>query len=117
MQALAVVDEHGTVGPRLVDDAARLYARIEKFASMKLVVNQAYDNIGLASTQLLGSVMDSMMRNTPEALRFIDKAKREGVPAAVAERDGPFRDYSRGAPANKPNPANVITVPSHRVSA
>ena len=77
----------------------------------------AYDNMGLASTQLLGSVMDSMMRNTPEALRFIDKAKREGVPAAVAERDGPFRDYSRGATANKPNPANVITVPSHRVSA
>ena len=36
-QALAVVDEHGTLGPRLVDDAARLHARIQKFASMKLV--------------------------------------------------------------------------------
>ena len=37
LQALAVVDEHGTVGSRLVDDAARLNARIEKFAGMKLV--------------------------------------------------------------------------------
>jgi len=36
-QALAVVDEHGTLGPRLVDDAERLYARIERFAAMKLV--------------------------------------------------------------------------------
>ena len=38
-----------------------------QLAAMKLVVNQAYDNMGLSSTQLLGSVMDSMMRNTPEA--------------------------------------------------
>jgi hypothetical protein len=36
-QALAVVDEHGTMGPRLVDDAARLYARINRFVGMKLV--------------------------------------------------------------------------------
>ncbi|HEY8749633.1 MAG TPA: hypothetical protein VIM11_16740, partial [Tepidisphaeraceae bacterium] len=36
-QALAVVDEHGTVGPRLVDDAVRLFARIGRFVSMKLV--------------------------------------------------------------------------------
>ena len=36
-----------------------------------------------------------MMRNTPEALRFIDKAKRQGVNAAIAERDGPFYQYSR----------------------
>jgi len=36
-KALAVVDEHGTVGPRLADDAARLFARIQRFAAMKLV--------------------------------------------------------------------------------
>lgn len=34
--ALAVVDEHGTVGPRLTDDAARLFRRIERFAAMNL---------------------------------------------------------------------------------
>ena len=53
-----------------------------QLAAMKLVVNQAYDNMGLSSTQLLGSVMDSMMRNTPEAREFIDRAASEGVGAA-----------------------------------
>ena len=36
-----------------------------------------------------------MMRNTPEALAFVEKAINEGVPAAVAQRDGPFGDYSQ----------------------
>ncbi|GGC77239.1 crotonase/enoyl-CoA hydratase family protein [Chelatococcus reniformis] len=84
-----------------------------QLASMKLVVNQAYDNMGLGTTQLLGSVMDSMMRNTPEALQFIDKAKRESVQAAVAERDRPFGDYSQGS---KPNPAHVVVPPSRRAA-
>jgi len=81
-----------------------------QLAAMKLVVNQAYDNMGLSTTQMFGSVMDSMMRNTPEAHRFIEMANREGVPAAVAERDGPFGDYSQGDRANKPNPAHVVTL-------
>jgi hypothetical protein len=32
---------------------------------MKLVVNRAYDNMGSSSTQLLGVVMDGMMRIRP----------------------------------------------------
>ena len=36
-QALAVVDEHGTHGPRLVDDAVRLWRRIGHFIAMNLV--------------------------------------------------------------------------------
>ncbi|MBL6749805.1 MAG: crotonase/enoyl-CoA hydratase family protein [Nevskia sp.] len=83
-----------------------------QLAAMKLIVNQAYENMGLNSTQLLGSVMDSMLRNTPEALAFIAKAERDGVPAAVAERDGPFGDYSQGTAADKPNPRNVIKLPA-----
>jgi enoyl-CoA hydratase len=83
-----------------------------QLAAMKLVVNQAYDNMGLSTTQMFGSVMDSMMRNTPEALRFIDKARREGVPAAVAERDGPFGDYSQASRDNKPEKTHVVSLPS-----
>jgi len=79
-----------------------------QLACMKLVVNQAYENMGLNSTQLLGSVMDSMMRNTPEARAWIDLAEREGVSAAVAERDGPFGDYSRGGADDKPDPTHVV---------
>ena len=36
-QALAVVDEHGTAGPRLVEDAVRLWRRIGRFLAMRLV--------------------------------------------------------------------------------
>jgi enoyl-CoA hydratase len=79
-----------------------------QLAAMKLVVNQAYENMGLASTQLLGPVLDGLMRNTPEAHDFIELAAREGVAGAVARRDGPFGDYSQAPAEEQPNPANVI---------
>jgi enoyl-CoA hydratase len=79
-----------------------------QLAAMKLMVNQAYENMGLASTQLLGPVLDGIMRNIPEATAFIDRAAEEGVPAAVAERDGPFGDYSQAPPGYKPDPSHVI---------
>jgi enoyl-CoA hydratase len=81
-----------------------------QLAAMKLIVNQAYENMGLASTQTLGPILDGLMRNTPDALRFIDHAEREGVRAAVAERDGPFGDYSQAPPELRPDPSHVITV-------
>lgn len=79
-----------------------------QLAAMKLIVNQAYENMGLMSTQLLGSVMDAMLRNTPDALDFIKLAEEKGVPAAVAERDGPFGDYSQAPRHCKPNPEHVV---------
>jgi enoyl-CoA hydratase len=79
-----------------------------QLAAMKLMVNQAYENMGLSSTQLLGPVLDGIMRNIPEATAFIDRAAQEGVPAAVAERDGRFGDYSQAAPGYKPDPSHVI---------
>ena len=95
---------------REVAAAARELASIpaSQLAAMKLVVNHAYESMGLASTQTLGPILDGLMRNTPDAKRFIELAEREGVPAAVAERDGPFADYSQGAPGDKPDPGNVI---------
>ena len=79
-----------------------------QLAAMKLIVNQAYENMGLASTQLLGPVLDGLMRNTPEAHEFIELAEREGVGGAVARRDGVFGDYSQAPPEQRPNPENVI---------
>jgi enoyl-CoA hydratase len=81
---------------------------LSQLAAMKLIVNQAYENMGLASTQLLGPVLDGYMRNTPEALRFIEVAAKEGVASAIEERDGPFRDYSQAPAERKPDPRNVI---------
>jgi enoyl-CoA hydratase len=80
-----------------------------QLAAMKLIVNQAYENMGLASTQLLGPVLDGLMRNTPDAREFIALAESEGVGAAVARRDGPFGDYSEAPAARKPDPSNVIS--------
>src|SRR5664279_1677355 len=81
-----------------------------QLAAMKLIVNQAYENMGLASTQLLGPVLDWLMRNTPAAHRFIELAEREGVGGAIAQRDAAFGDYSQAPPEGKPNPANVVVV-------
>jgi enoyl-CoA hydratase len=79
-----------------------------QLAAMKLVINHAYENMGVASTQTLGPILDGLMRNTPDAQHFIELAEQQGVRAAVTERDAPFGDYSQGAPEDKPNPANVI---------
>jgi enoyl-CoA hydratase len=83
-----------------------------QLAAMKLIVNQAYENMGLASTQLLGPILDGLMRNTPDARAFIELAEREGVGGAVARRDSPFGDYSQAPASEKPDPANVIVVDS-----
>ncbi len=81
---------------------------LSQLTAMKLIVNQAYENMGLASTQLLGPVLDGLMRNTPEATEFIELAERDGVSGAVVQRDGPFGDYSQAPAEEQPNPANVI---------
>jgi enoyl-CoA hydratase len=49
-----------------------------------------------------------LMRNTPEAKRFIELAGRDGVSSVTALRDGPFGDYSQAPPEEQPDPANVI---------
>jgi enoyl-CoA hydratase len=79
-----------------------------QLAAMKLMVNQAYENMGLHSTQLLGPVLDGLMRNTPDAKRFIALAEAEGVGAVVAERDGPWADYSQAPADQRPDPRHVI---------
>ena len=53
----------------------------------KLVVNQAYDNMGLASSQLLATVFDGIARHTPEGLAFKRRAEEVGLKEAVRERD------------------------------
>jgi len=79
-----------------------------QLAAMKLIVNQAFENMGLASTQTLGPILDGLMRNTPDALAFIGLAQDRGVRAATAERDGPFGDYSQAPADQQPDPRHVI---------
>ena len=77
-------------------------------AAMKLVVNHAYEQQGINAVQTLGPILDGLMRNTPEALDWIQRAEKDGMPEALAERDAAYGDYSQAARERKPNPANVI---------
>jgi enoyl-CoA hydratase len=83
---------------------------VSQLSAMKLIVNQAYENMGLASTQALGPILDGLMRNTPDAKRFIARASGDGVRTAVAERDRLFGDYSKAPPDDRPDPNHIIHV-------
>lgn len=77
-------------------------------AAMKLVVNEAYENMGLRSTQLLGSVMKHRASSVLRSMLFINVSEKEAVSVAVVEHDGPFGDYSQAPASEKPDPRNVI---------
>ncbi|MEM8998390.1 MAG: crotonase/enoyl-CoA hydratase family protein, partial [Acidobacteriota bacterium] len=79
-----------------------------QLVAMKLVVNQAYDNMGLQSTQTLGPILDGIMRNTPEGREFVRVAASEGVREAVVRRDGPFGDYSQAPRDEQPRKRSHI---------
>ncbi|MEL7311818.1 MAG: crotonase/enoyl-CoA hydratase family protein [Pseudomonadota bacterium] len=93
-----------------VDAIAQKLASIPltQLASMKLIVNQAYDNMGLQSTQTLGPVLDGIMRNTPEGRDFVRVAAADGVKAAVVQRDGPFGDYSQAPSDQQPRKRSAL---------
>lgn len=95
-----------------VNEMAQKLAKIPltQLVSMKLIVNQAYDNMGLQSTQILGPILDGAMRNTKEGRDFVRLAQEQGVRAAVTERDGPFGDYSQGAPEEQPRRRSQLKV-------
>lgn len=93
-----------------VAEQARQLASIpsSQLAAMKLIVNHAYENMGLRATQTLGPILDGLMRNTPEGLSFVEQAATAGVRAATQQRDAPFGDYSAAGPDRRPDPSHVI---------
>jgi enoyl-CoA hydratase len=58
-----------------------------QLAMQKLMVNQAYENMGLAGTQILATLFDGMTRHSPEGRWFQQLAATEGFHEAVAWRD------------------------------
>jgi enoyl-CoA hydratase/carnithine racemase len=95
---------------RTVADQAEQLAAIpaSQLAAMKLIVNHAYENMGLRATQTLGPILDGLMRNTPAGLAFVETASAEGVRAATIQRDLPFGDYSAAGPDRRPDPGHII---------
>jgi enoyl-CoA hydratase len=75
---------------------ARRVARLplNQLRMMKLLVNTTIEQMGLGTTQLLGTLLDGAARHTPEGVAFTRRAM-EDVRAAVAELDGPFGDYGQ----------------------
>jgi len=72
-----------------VDELAARMAGVPKNQLMmqKLMINQAYDNMGLASTQMVATLFDGMARHTPEGMWFKERAESIGFQQAVRERD------------------------------
>lgn len=60
---------------------------INQLTMQKLMINQAYDNMGLSGTQVLATLFDGITRHSPEGRWFREFAEREGFHAAVAYRD------------------------------
>ncbi len=60
---------------------------VNQLVMQKLMINQAYDNMGLHGTQLLATVFDGIARHSPEGRWFRSLAATHGFPAAVAWRD------------------------------
>jgi enoyl-CoA hydratase len=85
--------ELDAAGLALARRVARLPAN--QLHMMKLLVNQVVEQMGLATTQLIGTLLDGAARHTPEGVDFTRQAMQD-VRGAVARRDGPFGDYGQG---------------------
>lgn len=109
-----LVDGREAKAMGLVLDAApaeRLEARVMELAQrmagvpknqlmmQKLMVNQAYDNMGLASTQMFATLFDGITRHSPEGVWFREYAAQRGFHEAVRARDS-----GEPIPGSKPTP-------------
>ncbi len=84
-------DEIATV----VEDEARRMANIpaNQLALNKLLINQAFENMGLRTSQMLGTFFDGVTRHTEEAYRWQESFETKGFREVIRERDDPWGDY------------------------
>jgi enoyl-CoA hydratase len=85
LDAVPASDLDDAVGA-LVDRMAGV--PINQLVIQKLMINQAYDNMGLQSTQNMAVLFDGITRHSPEGRWFVDFAQEHGFGAAVRWRDG-----------------------------
>jgi enoyl-CoA hydratase len=70
---------------KLVDRMAGI--PINQLVMQKMMINQAYDNMGLQATQNLAVLFDGITRHSPEGRWFVDFAQKHGFGTAVQWRD------------------------------
>jgi enoyl-CoA hydratase len=68
---------------------------------LKLLCNQTVENMGMASSRVLGTLFDGIARHTQEGQDFVARAKEVGFRQAVRQRDDPFEDYGSGPRGKK----------------
>lgn len=73
-------------------EVARLAVRMagvprNQLMMSKLMINSAFDNMGLQSTQMFATLFDGIARHTPEGMWFKQRAEEVGFKQAVQERD------------------------------
>ena len=90
--------------------AAALDAEVEQLAAristvpvnqlmmQKLMINQALENMGLRTTQMLATLFDGITRHSPEGLTFKQRAEEVGWKQAVQERDQGTYDWTAKRP-------------------
>jgi enoyl-CoA hydratase len=67
-----------------------------QLALNKLLVNQAFENMGLRTSQMMGTMFDGMARHTEEARHWIESILVDGFRDTIRRRDAPFGDYGEG---------------------
>ena len=78
-----------------IEAHARRFEHIpaNQLALNKLLINQAFENMGLRTTQLLGTLFDGVSRHTEEAYQWVEGFETKGFREVISERDTPFGDY------------------------
>lgn len=78
-----------------VEAEARRFASIpaNQLALNKLLINQAYENMGLRTSQMLGTFFDGITRHTEEAYQWAESFEQKGFRNVIRERDDPWEDY------------------------
>ena len=53
----------------------------------KMVINQAYNQMGMETTQMIATLFDGITRHSPEGVAFKERCEEVGFKKAVVERD------------------------------
>lgn len=64
-----------------------------QLALNKMLINQAFENMGLRTSQMLGTFFDGVSRHTEEAYRWVESFEETGFRDVIRERDDPWQDY------------------------
>jgi enoyl-CoA hydratase len=85
-----------------VEEEAKRFRHIpaNQLALNKLLINQAFENMGLRTTQLLGTLFDGVTRHTEEAYRWVESFQEKGFREVIRERDRPWQDYGEAPKAS-----------------